>query len=160
MLKCAFPLLSYSVCILPQNDTHILNYNYYCIFSGFDSVCDFMFKLCLCSWSGDSLTWRWTSSSRMQKASPAWWSCWSTVMSPARRRSGACSQLSYGRVFATYRPAPRWGSSSRCCRRWAPSTTWLQVSAEIKSSETLSPERRIQTCHEISKSLSDLYINI
>lgn len=88
------------------------------------------FPICLilfCSWWVVSLIWRQTSLSRMRKASAAWWSCWSTVTSPARPKSGACSPPSFEKVFVTCKQAPRWASSSRCCSKWARWMTWLQV---------------------------------
>lgn len=69
--------------------------------------------LCL-SWLEASLTWRWTSSSRNQRASAAWWSCWTSVSPPVRRRCGASSPPSSRRASATCRRAPKWGSSSKC----------------------------------------------
>lgn len=81
----------------------------------------------LFSWWGASLIWRQTSSSRMCKVSAAWWSCWSTATSPARLKSGPCSPPSSEKVFETCKWAPRWASSSRCCKDGAQWMTLLQV---------------------------------
>lgn len=81
----------------------------------------------LFSWWGASLIWRQTSLSRMCEVSAAWWSCWSTATSPARLKSGLCSPPSSEKVFETCKWAPRWVSSSRCCKDGAQWMTLLQV---------------------------------
>lgn len=81
----------------------------------------------LFSWWGVSLIWRRTSLSRMCEVSAAWWSCWSTATSPARLKSGLCSPPSSEKVFETCKWAPRWASSSRCCKDGAQWMTLLQV---------------------------------
>lgn len=81
----------------------------------------------LFSWWGASLIWRKTSLSRMCEVSAAWWSCWSTATSPARLRSGLCSPPSSEKVFGTCKWAPRWASSSRCCKVGAQWMMLLQV---------------------------------
>lgn len=88
----------------------------------------FSFFLFCSSWLVVSLTWKWTSSSRMQRPSSACWSCWNTVKSHARRKSGACLPPSCARVSATCRPALRSASFRGYCSKWALWMTWLQVS--------------------------------
>lgn len=82
--------------------------------------------LCL-SWLEASLTWRWISSSRNQRASSAWWSSWTIASPHVRRRCGASSPPSSRRVSATCRHAPKWGSSSKCWIASPQLTAWLQV---------------------------------
>lgn len=79
------------------------------------------------SWLEASLTWRWTSSSRNQRASGAWWSCWTSASPPVRRRCGASSPPSSRRASATCRRAPKWGLSSKYWTASPQLTAWLQV---------------------------------
>ncbi len=105
----------------------------------------FSFYLFCSSWLVVSLTWRWTSSSRMQRPSSACWSCWNTVKSHARQKSGACLPPSCARVSATCRPALRSASfrgycSNELCgwhdRRWVVSTWPSSRVLELTSCES------------------------
>lgn len=76
---------------------------------------------------GASLTWKWTSSSKKERPSPAWSTCWTSVTSPARLRCGACSQQSWRKVYAIYKHAQKWALLNKCSRGLIELTTWLQV---------------------------------